>query len=98
MEDDLTLNWALFAHKVFNRIGPTPKITLLAYGKTFHYGGLLEREEDTNRGSHQCFLRSKTNDPRLIGLGQAVAVPVEFSQIKYIEPHSDLLEYEFGYS
>lgn len=98
MEEEFSPNWALLAHKIFNLIGSTPRITLLAFGKTFHYGGLLERQEDVDRESHQCFLRSKTNDLRLIGLGQAVAVPVEFSQIKYIEPYSDLLEYEFGYS
>ncbi|KAG6995682.1 hypothetical protein G7Y79_00043g079660 [Physcia stellaris] len=98
MEEEFNSNLALLAHKIFNLIGPTPRIRLLAFGKTFHYGGLLERQEDIDRESHQCFLRSKTNDPLLIGLGQAVAVPVEFSQIKYIEPYSDLLEYEFGYS
>lgn len=98
-EEDLSPNWALLAYNVFNNTGPTSRISLLAFGKTFHYGGSLERQEVTDRESyHQCFLRSKTNDARLIGLGQAVAVPVEFSQIKYIEPYSDLLEYKFGYS
>ena len=65
--------------------------------KNIQYGDWMQRQEDTKNFSyHKCFGRSRVHDLRYISIGQSVAIPLNFNQVKYIEPRSDILEYEFN--
>lgn len=81
------------ANKILNGINPSSQIALLAFGKRYRYGDWMERQENPVRFCplRQCS-RSKVN-----GLRQAVAKPLDFHQAKYIEPNSDMLDYEHNY-
>lgn len=95
--EDPQLNLMNIAQQVFNGIDPSSRLTILAFGKNIQYGDRMQRQEDVaERSQHQCFGRTKVTDPRLTSVSPFAAVSLKFSQVKYIEPYSDLLEYKFS--
>ena len=60
---------ACIARQIFNKIEPSSRLAILAFGRIFRYGSLMESmEHSTHAKPRRCFGRSRVNDTRYAGI------------------------------
>lgn len=97
VDHDVPMDGPYYAQEICKQIIPSSRIKILSFGKNFLYGDWMERHQHPRRPVHQCFLLEKVAyncyKPAKRRPSRFTPVPIDFSQVKYIEPWSDMLQH-----